>query len=164
MTKIEEQTERQITVERVEFILYINNKIICQRYVGINNFNEDSIQTLEMKELMDNIAGMNNGQYGYMGIIPAFLKKKSINYLFDNYRPHQTPNPTEVGKNMFENEDKFQFEIKLDKVSVAKSEFSANWFPTEIRYRVNIREIIPDIMSEIRYYLSQKKYHIFNRV
>lgn len=150
---------KKAETERFEFVLYINNNIICQRYVSIRDFNEESINSFEFKEMMDNIAGMNNGQYGYLGIIPSHLKAKSMNYLWDNYKPYYTPYPTEEGKNLFEKEDKFQFEIKIDKVSIAKSEFSGNFFPTEIRYKVNIKEIIPEIMSEIRYFLSLKKYN-----
>jgi hypothetical protein len=44
--------------QRFEFVLYINNHIICQRYFHIPNFNEDSVNSLEMKELIDNIVGM----------------------------------------------------------------------------------------------------------
>jgi len=41
---------------------------------------------------------------------------------------------------------------------VGKSIFSGNLFPPKVRYAVDIKEIIPSIMSEIRAYLSQKNY------
>ena len=42
--------------------------------------------------------------------------------------------------------------------TVAKSEFCGNLFPPKVRYAVDVREIIPSIMSEIRHYFSQKNY------
>ena len=39
--------------ERFEFLLYINGKIICQRCFNIPNFNEASINSLELKEIAD---------------------------------------------------------------------------------------------------------------
>jgi hypothetical protein len=38
--------------------------------------------------------------------------------------------------------------------------FSGNLFPPKVRYSVDIKEIIPSIINEIRYSLAQKKYTI----
>ena len=153
---------KKIEDQRFEFVLYINDHIICQRYFNIYDFNEDSIKSLELKEMMDNIAGMNNGEYGSQGIIPNHLKEKSLTYLWDNYNPYFLQ-PEEGSKNIFEKEDNFQFEVKVDKTSVAKTQFSGNFFPPKVRYAVDVREIIPSIMSEIRHSMSQKKYTIIER-
>lgn len=148
---------KKIEEQRFEFVLYINDHIICQRYFNIRDYNEESINSFEMKELMDNIAGMNNGAWGEQGIIPKHLKKKAVDYLWDNYNPYYIQ-PEEGAKNIFEKIDNFQFEIKVDKVSVGKSQFSGNYFPPKVRYAVDIKEIIPSIMAEIRAFLSQKNY------
>ena len=148
---------KKIEEQRFEFILYINNHIICQRYFHIRNFNEDSVHSYEMKELMDTICGMNNGQLGSLGIIPKYLKKKSQDVLWSFYNPF-APNYDSPVKNTPDRIDNFQFEIKIDKKSVAKSEFSGNVFPTKVRYAVDIKEIIPEIMAEIREYLSRENY------
>lgn len=160
-TEIEKTTvmTKKVEEQRFEFILYINDHIICQRYFNIRDFNEDSLNSLELKELMDNIVGMNNGQYGSLGIIPRYLQNKSKDYLWDNYNPYFTQKE-ETTKNIFEKIDNFQFEIKVDKNSVAKSEFCGNYFPPKVRYAVDVREIIPSIMSEIRHSLSQKNYSL----
>jgi hypothetical protein len=111
-----------------------------------------------MKELMDAICGMNNGYHGSMGIIPNYLKNKSKDYLWNNYNPYFAQ-PDQEPRNIFEKIDDFQFEIKIDKKSVAKSVFSGNYFPPKVRYAVVIKEIIPTIMFEIRDSLSKKKYN-----
>ncbi len=146
--------------QRFEFILYINQtKFIVQRFFDIRDFNEESLKSLELKELMDNIAGINIDSIGGMGIIPKFLKQKSIDYLWNNYNPYYVQQE-EVSKNNYDKIDNFQFEIRVDKRTVAKSEFSGNIFPPKVRYDVNIKEIIPSIMTEIRHFLAQKNYNI----
>ena len=161
-TKTTEATPRgeyakRVEEQRFEFSLFINDHIICQRYFNIRDYNEDSINSLEIKELMDNIVGVNNGDFGQLGIIPRHLKNKSIDYLWDNYNPYMVQTE-DSNKSNTDKIDNFQFEIKVDKKSVAKGGFSGNLFPPKVRYAVDIKEIIPSIMSEIRYYLSQKNY------
>jgi hypothetical protein len=159
MSEKERTPVRKFEDERFEFVLYINNHIICQRFFKIRDYNEDSTKSYEMKELMDNICGMNNGTFGSLGIIPEYLQKKSGEYLWSNYNPYYIQKD-EVSKDIFEKEDNFQFEIKVDKVSVGKSQFSGNFFPPKVRYAVDVREIIPSIMSEIRYFMGQKNYSL----
>lgn len=151
------QSTNRVEEQRFEFVLYINDHIICQRYFNIREYNEDSLNSYELKELMDNIAGMNIDNFGKLGIIPKYLKDKSVDYLWDNYNPYATQKEETV-KNIFDKIDNFQFEIKVDKKVVAKSEFSGNFFPPKVRYAVDVREIIPSIMTEIRQYFSQKNY------
>ena len=43
----------QIRKERFEFKLTVNDNIICQRYFKINNFNENAINSIELKETID---------------------------------------------------------------------------------------------------------------
>lgn len=152
-------TPKKIEEQRFEFVLYINGHIICQRYFNIPDYNEDSIKSLEMKELIDSISGINNGQWGDQGIIPKHLKKKTIDYLWDNYNPYSTQQD-ETYKSNSDKIDDFQFEIKVDKATVIKTQFSGNYFPPKVRYAVDIKVIIPSIIAQIRQFMSQKNYII----
>jgi hypothetical protein len=148
---------KKIEEQRFEFLFYINNHIICQRYFSIKDFNEESIYSLELKELMDRIVGLNNNSFGSMGMITDHFKKRAIDYLWKFYNPYNPPKE-EPYKDIFEKEDIFDFEIKIDKEVVAQSTFSGNFFPPQVRYQVDIKELIPNIISEIKDTLSQKKY------
>ena len=148
---------KKVDEQRFEFVLYINKHIICQRYFNIKDFNEDSLNSLEIKELMDRLVGMNNGQFGTLGLIPDHLKKKSVEYLWKFYNPYN-PQPEPQYKNIFEKEDIYDFEIRVDKDAVAQSTFSGNFFPPQIRYQVDIKELIPNIINEIKDSLSKKNY------
>jgi hypothetical protein len=157
--KVNQPITKKIEEQRFEFVLYINNNIICQRYFNIYDFNEDSIKSLELKEMMDNIAGMSNGGFGGMGIIPNYLKQKSLNYLWDNYNPYSIQND-ESYKAPAKKGDVFKFEFKVDKRSVSEIEFPNDFFTLNPKVNIDIREIIPSIMTEIRQSLNQKNYTI----
>lgn len=148
---------KKIEDQRFEFVLYINKNIICQRFFSIKDYNEKSSNSLELKKLMDTLVGMNNGKFGNLGLIPSRLKTKAIEFLWKNYNPY-SPKKQDSPKNLFEKEDIFDFEIRVDKIVIAQSTFSGNFFPQQVRYQVDIKEIIPTIISEIKYSLSEKKY------
>ena len=44
--------------ERFQFLLWVNDNIICQRYFKINGYNNDSLRSLQFKETMDNVTKM----------------------------------------------------------------------------------------------------------
>ena len=162
MNTTETTTERKFEDQRFEFVLTINDgKIVCQRLFNVFDYNEEVINSLDLKELSDIISGVNIDDLGSMGIIPNFLKKKSIDYLWNNFNPYYVPSEDVTVKPMVEKADKidyFQFEIKVDKRTVIKSQFSGNLFPPKVRYQVDIREVIPSIMAEIRRFFAQKNY------
>lgn len=148
---------KKIEEQRFEFVLYINKHIICQRYFSIKDYNPACLDSNELKDLMDKIVGMDIDRFGTMGIIPNHLKSKSIEYLWKFYNKYFEQKEVTY-KNIFEKEDIFDFEIKVDKMIVAQSTFSGNFFPPQIRYQVDIKELIPNIISEIKDTLSQKNY------
>jgi hypothetical protein len=143
--------------ERFEFMFRINGHPICQRYFDIRNFNEDCLDSMELKEMMDNIAGMSINDFGEMGIIPNFLKAKTREYLWGYYNPHKPQKEDEINrKDIFEKEDVYTFEFRVDNKTVAISHINGNYFPPKVRYQVNIKDIIPKIISEIRQSMSKK--------
>lgn len=172
--------DKKIEQHPFEFILRINGNIICQRYFNIHNFNPDVIESLEMKELLDIITGMNINDFGEMGIIPTFLKNRSCEYIqFFEDNPHLSYKAGEDGeKDIWAKNDNYTFEIKIDDVVVGISHFSGNVFPPKIRYKVNLKhktniwgekildekgmpihlDIIPTIVKEIKSFFSQKTY------
>lgn len=160
MTKQKLQTGEVKKFEELpfEFILYVNNNIICQRFFDIYDFNKDSLNSYELKEMVDNITGTNNGSFGTMGIIPNYLKQKSVNYLWENFNPYLQQND-EVYKAPPKKGDVFKFEFKVNKRVVLASEFPNDFFTLSPKVSVDIREVVPAIMSEIRTTLSRKKYN-----
>ena len=138
-------------VERTpyEFYLYINENIVCQRFFQLKGYNEKVLRSIEIKELIDKVAE----------IVQNDLENKTRDYLFQHYNPYEPQNPEDIQKgDIYENEDVFDVEIKISDKSVAKKRFTGNVYPPKVRYSVNIKELIPEIISTIQDTLSQKKY------
>ena len=124
-----------------EFLLLINNKPIVGRNFSIRGFNIESVRSLELKEIMDDVVDILKSQF----------KEKSADYLYKYYNPYITQTEADVMErtskiNLYENEDMFTFQIKINGKIVAESIFSGNDFPPRVRYDVDIRKNIPEII------------------
>lgn len=56
--KKEIKIENEAFKERFQFILSVNDNIICQRYFKINGFNNDSLESVELKYTLDECVQM----------------------------------------------------------------------------------------------------------
>lgn len=145
--------------QKFDFILYINDKPIVQRWFDVKDFNKDSLKSLELREMLGELIGMD----GHTGMLTEKLKKDSIEYLWNNYNPYFVQDDMEVN-NSYENTHIFKLDILYDKKPIISGEFSGNMFPIGkftkggSRYHVNIKDEIFDIISVIREYLSKEEY------
>ena len=135
-----------------EFLLLINNKVIVGRNFQIKGFNPESLRSMELKYTIDEV----------VDIIRYQFKTKSYDYLYKYYNPYIQQDPQEIEArskiNIYDNEDLFTFQIKVKGRVVAESLFSGNDFPPKVRYDVDIRAIIPEIISTIQQGLTLKNY------
>jgi hypothetical protein len=140
-------------MKKFEFVLYINGNIICQRYFSLKNFNKHVIKSMDLKECVNDCVDM----------IKEDMKEKSIDYLYRAYNPHVKQTQEELDSNrqdIYEKEDIFDFEIKVDDKSVIKERFTGNIYPQRVRYSVDIRSIIPIIISKIQETFSREKFDV----
>jgi hypothetical protein len=132
-----------------EFYLRINGneRPIVGRNFNVRGYNPKSLRSLEIKNCIDEVVGMIEDQF----------RAKAEDYLYRYYNPFtkQTPEDIEV-KDLFADEDVFSFEIKVHGNVVAQKQFSGNWYPPKVRYDVDIRKLIPGIISKIQKTLSSK--------
>ncbi len=138
-------------MKKCEFILYINKNIICQRYFNVKRFNKKSINSIDMCYCVTDVVDLINSD----------LKKKSRDYLWRSYNPYKKQTEEEiVREDIFENEDIFDLEIKVDDRVVATRQFTGNLYQQRIRYSVDIRKMIPKIISIITETLSNENINV----
>lgn len=158
---------RQVEIIKpFEFILKINDNIICQRYFNVRNYNDDCRESLELKEMIDDIVGVS--QTIKLGIIPEFLKYGCMDNSYNEY----------YGENNFtyDKDDNFIFEVfknnivkvrtkisddsdnLLQSEVIASGGFNGNLFHPSTRYDINIKPIINDIVRIINNHMSLNKY------
>ena len=128
---------------KFEFVFYINENIICQRYFSVRDYNP------EIKNSMDIVWTAEE----CVTIIQDDLKAKCVDYLYNYYNAYVVQTKDQVnpnGINIFEKEDVYDFEIKIDGRSVAKKRFTGNNYPQKVRYSVDIRKLIPLLIRKIQ--------------
>lgn len=138
-------------MKKFEFILYINNNIVCQRYFSVKDFNPMSLRSIESKECIDACVDM----------LKKDLKDKTMDYLEKNYNPWKEQTQEDIiVENIYDNEDVFDFEIRVDEKSIIRKQFTGNVYPQRVRYSVDIRKIIPDLIREIQESYSLEYYSV----
>jgi len=140
-------------MKKFEFVLYINNNIICQRYFSVKNYDSDVRNSMDMKWCVDECVDM----------IESDLLVKTKDYLYRQYNPYQIQTQeviTASKKNHSEKEDVFDFEIKVDDRPTVKKRFSGNPYPQRVRYSVDVRKLIPGIISNIQDVFSQEEFDV----
>lgn len=135
-------------MKKFEFILRINGNIICQRYFAVKNFNPKTVWSLITIDCVEDCVDMIQGQ----------LKNKSLEYLWNQYNPYDKQTEDQINRTpIYDKEDIFDFEIRIDERVVAAKRFTGNVYPQRVRYSVDIRDLIPKIISRIQETLGQEK-------
>jgi len=145
--------------KKFEFTLLINGNIICQRYFGVKNYNQDSIKSYELRDCIDRCVELITGSRTFSH--PETLRAKTEDYVWENYNPYLDEYPLPEQKDD-EKEDIFKFQIKIDNKVVIETDFSGNIYPPKVRYSVDIRRIIPQIVTEIQETLALSKLELVN--
>ena len=137
-----------------EFLFLINGNPIVGRNFPIYNFNKDSFNSIELKELVDDC----------VDILKTHFKNKTYDYMYKYYNPYfystaeeNVSTDVEV-KDIYEEEDFFTFQILHNKKIVVEKIFTGNDYPPQVRYDVDIRKILPKIIDQVQQGLNQKNY------
>jgi hypothetical protein len=128
-------------MKKFEFVLYINRNIIVQRYFTVKNYNKEVLNSINLYNCLKNV----------VRLIQDDLKAKSEDYMWKNYNEYEKQEADQiVRENIYENEDVYDFEIKVDDKVVIGTKFTGNVYPQRVRYSVDIRKLIPTIINEIQ--------------
>jgi hypothetical protein len=130
-------------MNKFEFLLKINGHIICQRFFSVKYPNLDVIKSMDLYWTTKTC----------VTIIERDLKDKSEDYLWNSHRPYDTSDPI---KRVDEKGDVFTFEIMVGGKVVMSQIFSGTPYPQRIRYSVDIRKIIPEIIEELQELFSEE--------
>lgn len=136
-------------MKKFEFILRINGNIICQRYFAVKNFNPKYPYHMDIFECLEDCVDMIQKQ----------LKNKSVEYLWSQFNPYDKQTEDQINRTpIYDKEDIFDFEIRIDEKVTAAKRFTGNVYPQRVRYSVDIRDLIPKIISRIQETLGQEKF------
>ncbi len=124
-----ENKEKDYKEERFEFTIYVNDNIICKRNFRIYNFIENSMNTLEFKEKVDEI----------VKLIDDDLKSKSRVYTWYYYNPENPEPGDEFDSELIEPwACTFKLVISDNKRTVISKIWDGYAYPKAIREKVDL--------------------------
>jgi len=135
-----------------EFLLKINDQIICQRFFDIFNYNPDCVYSQEFKDDFDNVVDMikddlNSKTRVYLyHVCPSFADEETLNNyqesglyksevwseMDDEFKPKKLVGNEECETNTL------IFEFKVSGKTVMSKSWSADEYPKFIRNSINI--------------------------
>lgn len=128
-TSTVQSPQKRYSDDRFEFTLYVNNFIICKRYFRINDFIDHSMESLEFKDVVDNIVRM----------IQDDLKSKSRVYTWYYFNPNEPDAQEEFTAPLSkEGEYTFKFVISDKRKPVITRIWDGYAYPRAIREKVDI--------------------------
>jgi hypothetical protein len=123
---------------KLEFIMMVNENIIVQRFFNVREFNSKAKNSVELLEYMNSL--IEDIQYS--------LKMKAVSYLLEN-QYEITNNPSLLNTSFTDGPEYFNIFIKQNDKTICHRRIDAKIYPPKIRYTVDIRQQIKNVLHEL---------------
>jgi hypothetical protein len=134
----------QQELTKFEFLLTLEGNIICQRYFNVKNHNPKAKRSLNIHDYIKNICEE----------ISEDLKIKSSDYICENQ--NFLLNSEDVEEVNDDKKEYFLLEIKQDDNVFIQRIFPAYYYHPKVRYTVDIRPRLKNILSNLTDILSSE--------
>jgi hypothetical protein len=128
--------EQKIT--KMEFLLTVNDKIIVQRFFNVMGYRHENRNSMEVYDLVNQIRDS----------IQHDLKMKTVVYMLENQELIES-NPEVMNTSMTDGPEKFNIFVKVNEKTICHRQFDAKLFPPKVRYTVDVRPHIKNILSSL---------------
>lgn len=132
-------------ITKFEFLLTLENNIICQRFFNVKNHNPKSRRSMDLHFAIQEISVQ----------ISEDLKIKSSDFLCENR--NYLSNFENVEDSTDKKNEYFLLEIKLNDDVFISRIFPAYYYHPKVRYTVDIRPRLKKILSDLTEILSLKE-------
>lgn len=141
---------KQTETTKFEFLITLEGNIVCQRFFSVKGYNSEVRRSIDLyytfKEITEDIQ--------------KNLRQKSIDFLFENEKYFALGDQVSSPSN-----ETFIVEIKFGDEVIIERQFPANIYPPKVRYTVDVRPEIRNILTKISDTMSQEEYETeFNGV
>lgn len=137
---------------KFEFLLTLENNIICQRYFTVKGYNPDVRRSLDLYYTVQKAVEQ----------IQNNLKKKAVEFLYEtqneNFYKNKNNSNGENEQLAEPTNENFVLQIKIGDDVVIARQFSASIYPAKVRYTVDIRPEIRNILNDITETMSLNEY------
>jgi len=130
---------------KLEFLMMVNDNIIVQRFFNVKDFNPKAKTSVELYDLIKD----------FKHDLVYQLKMKTVTYMLDNMY-EIVNNPAVMDTSFIEGPEYFNVFIKQGDVTICHRQIDAKIYPPKIRYTVDIRPHLKNLLLSLTDIFSSK--------
>ena len=133
-------------VTKLEFLLTLNDNIVVQRFFNVKGFNPKAKNSMDLYDFMKSLK--ETLQYD--------LKMKTVVYMLDN-KESIIHDPTVMNTSFTDGPEVFNLFVKIGDETICHRVFDGKLFPPKVRYTVDVRPYLKDILKNLTDIFSETK-------
>jgi len=135
----------QNDVTEVEFLMTLNNNFVIQRFFNVKGFNSKVKNSVELTEYVKHLSLD----------LQTKLRNKCVVYMLENrYQIEEDPSILETSNT--DGPETFNIILKVGNETICHRVFDSKVYPPKVRYTLDIRPHIKNILRELTDILSDK--------
>ena len=137
--------KEQNDVTKVEFLITLNNNFVVQRFFNVKGYYEKAESSVELYEYIKYLSES----------LQTKLRNKCMVYMLDNrYQIEEDPSVLETSNT--DGPEIFNIILKVGNKTICHRIIDAKLYPPKVRYTLDIRPDIKNILRELTDILSDK--------
>jgi hypothetical protein len=137
--------KEQNDVTKVEFLITLNNNFVVQRFFNVKGYNEKAESSVDLYDYVKYLSES----------LQTKLRNKCMVYMLDNrYQIEEDPNILETSNT--DGPEIFNIILKVGNKTICHRIIDAKLYPPKVRYTLDIRPDIKNILRELTDILSEK--------
>jgi hypothetical protein len=137
--------KEQNDVTKVEFLMTLNNNFVVQRFFNVKGFNPKGKNSTELYEYIKDLSDY----------LKTKLRNKCVVYMLEN-RYQIEEDPTILETSNTDGPETFNIILKVGNETICHRIIDAKVYPPKVRYTLDIRPDIKNILRELTDILSDK--------
>jgi hypothetical protein len=137
--------KEQNDVTKVEFLITLNNNFVVQRFFNVKGYNTDAKNSVELTEYIKDLSNE----------LRTKLRNKTVVYMLENrFQIEEDASILETSNT--DGSETFNIILKIGNETICHRIFDAKVYPPKVRYTLDIRPSIKNILRELTDILSDK--------
>ncbi len=136
---------KDLDLTKMEFLIKLNDNVVIQRYFNVKDYSNSVRYGTEPYEYIKYLS--EKLQYK--------LKMKTVVYMLDNYYDIEE-NPQILETSNTEGPEVFNIYVRLNEETICHTSFNAKVYPPKVRYTMDIRPEVKNILKELTDIFSEK--------
>lgn len=130
---------------KMELLLTLNDNIVVQRFFNVRGFNAEAKNSVELYEFIKTFKEQ----------LQYYLKMKTVTYMLDN-KESIMYDQTIMETSYTDGPENFNIFVKVGDQILTHRIFDGKLFPPKVRYTVDVRPFLKEVMRELTDIFSSK--------